>query len=290
MKTSIIIVNYNGGTYTRQCLVSLFQYHSENDIEVIVVDNNSTDGSSAELPKEFPEITFIALPENRGFGPANNIGAGAATGEILFFVNNDTIFTSNILDPLVRLISRDGGIGIAAPKLLNEDGSFQLSFGKYPTIAAERKAKRAGRNPLNDNEMDAFSSEPVRRDWVTGAALIISREIFLNAGGFDERYFMYFEDIDLCKRVSNKGYSIQYYPAVSMIHLGGKSYGSRNDYISYEYRRSQLRYYDKHNSIAQRILVRVFLLAKFLPKLLDKDTHMLAYRVAGLVFNHQGRA
>lgn len=290
MKTSIIIVTYNGLTFTRQCLSSLFLHHSSDEIEVIVVDNNSSDQSTDILSKEYPSVRFVLLPENKGFGPANNIGANAATGEILFFVNNDTVFTSNIIEPLVAQITRNAGSGIIGPKLLNEDGSFQISFGKFPTIAAERESKAAIRDHAYDNDRLNLSGLSVQQDWVTGAALMIKREVFRLTGGFDEQYFMYFEDVDLCKRVSDAGYTIHFVPSVSMIHLGGKSYGNRNDNISYEYRRSQLRYYDKHNSLLQRMTVRIFLLTKFIPKLMNKDTHLLAYEVLRLVFSPQGKA
>jgi GT2 family glycosyltransferase len=290
MKTSIIIVTYNGLMYTRQCLASLFLHHPSDEIEVIVVDNNSSDSTTDILSKEFPLVRFILLSENKGFGPANNIGAGTATGDILFFVNNDTIVTSSIIESLESQFSVNDRLGIIGPKLLNEDGSFQISFGKYPTIAAEREAKEATADTEMNMHPEVLSGPPVPQDWVTGAALMIKRQIFRQAGGFDERYFMYFEDVDLCKRVSDAGYAIQFVPTVSMIHLGGKSYDKRNEYISYQYRRSQLRFYDKHNSIMQRMLVRLFLFAKFMPKLLSRDTHILAFRVIRLVFSHQGKA
>jgi hypothetical protein len=258
-------------------------------MEVIVVDNNSTDGSTVELPKEFPAVKFIMLSENKGFGTANNIGAAAATGGLIFFINNDTLFTSNIIGTLAYHCIRDKKIGIVGPKLLNEDGSFQRSYGDFPTISAEREAKLASVDTMNHMNTDILSNVPLKQDWVTGAALMIYREILLKVGGFDENYFMYFEDIDLCKRVSNGGYSIQYVPSVSMIHLGGKSYGNHRDNISYEYRRSQLRYYDKYNSVMQRMLVRIFIFIKFIPKLFTIETHRLAFHVLQLVFSYQGK-
>ena len=105
MNSSIIIVNYNGLGYTRRCIESLFRFHNPDSIEVIVIDNNSSDGSQTELPILFPSIKFISLSENRGFGAANNAGAKVAKGNILFFVNNDTLFTDETIGKLYDILS-----------------------------------------------------------------------------------------------------------------------------------------------------------------------------------------
>lgn len=266
MNTSIIIVNYNGLRFTQQCLESLFRFHAPGTVEVIVVDNNSSDGSQNELPRLFPAINLIPLPENRGFGAANNIGAKKAKGDFLFFVNNDTIFKDETVVALQRMFLNQSELGIVGPKLLNEDGTFQRSFGEFPSIRNEFAEKRmAG----NHSAEESTSEQPVRKDWVTGAAFMIKRGLFEAVGGFDDGFFMYFEDIDLCRTLAKKGLSSLYVPAVAMIHLGGKSYGAKDRRITMEYRRSQLRYYDKHNSWIQRCMVRLYIFIKFLPKIIE---------------------
>lgn len=282
--TSVIIVNYNGLHFTRQCIESLYQYHLSNTIEVIVVDNNSSDGSQTELPKLFPQTTFILLQENKGFGPANNIGAKIANGTNLYFLNNDTLFKSESIETLSAILSTQKKYGVVGPKLLNEDNSFQLSFGEYPSIYSEFSAK----HNLIDYSLQ-FKEEmdfelPVEKEWVTGAALMIKKEIFENIGGFDEHYFMYFEDIDLCKSVNALGYTILYVPSVKLIHYGGKSYKRNNDKIVFEYRRSQLRYYDKYNSSFQRMFVRMYIVLKFFPKLFSKTEGKNSLNIVKLTY------
>ena len=266
MNTSIIIVNYNGLRFTQQCLESLYRFHAPGTVEVIVVDNNSSDGSQNKLPRLFPAINLVPLPENRGFGAANNIGAKKAKGDFLFFVNNDTIFTEETVDALQQMLLKQNEHGIVGPKLLNEDSSFQRSFGEFPSIRNELAEKRlAG----NHSSQVTTSEQPVRKDWVTGAAFMIKRELFEAVGGFDDGFFMYFEDIDLCRTLAERGLWSLYVPAVAMIHLGGKSYGAKDRRITMEYRRSQLRYYDKHNSRFQRFMVRSYIILKFIPKITE---------------------
>ncbi len=273
MTVSIIIVNYNGCEYTRQCLESIRQVIGVSAADVIVVDNNSTDASKSVLPGLFPSVRFLWLNSNNGFGYANNRGAEVASGNIVFFLNNDTILTENILGPIVRTFSEWENPGIVGPKLLNADRSLQTSAGKFPTIVNEWKTKNASAEPTVDNP-----------DWVTGAALAMRKDLFNAVGGFDEGYFMYFEDIDLCRRVKGRGLSIRYLSEVSLIHLGGKSYDTHNTSIPVEYRRSQLRYYDRHCSLFQRIAVRLYLLMKYSLWLFSRSKRSRAAEILRLIF------
>ncbi len=256
---SIIFVNYNGLQYTKQCLESFVKHHQQEMFDIIVVDNHSTDGSQNILPKLFPFIQFLPLPQNYGFGAANNAGARIAKGDILFFVNNDTIFKEPVVDLLVQYLLDDETVGIVGPQLLNEDGSFQLSFGKFPTIKNEHQTKSYQGNSLSEEFIELSSNSIKKKDWLTGAALMMKKAIFEMIKGFDEKYFMYFEDIDLCKSIHAIGYHCVYVPTIHLIHLGGKSYQRTDSRITIEYRRSQLRYYDKHNSSFQRLFLRVYL-------------------------------
>lgn len=281
MKVSIIIVNFNGCRFTAECLETIRLY-SKTSAEVIVVDNASTDDSRVELPVRFPEVRFLWLPQNRGFGYANNRGAEKATGDILFFLNNDTLLTGDIIPVMSRMLNEDRSIGIAAPKLLNEDGSLQVSSGAFPSIAAEWRTK------LSVGNISAHAL--LQPDWVTGAAFFIRREVFQAIGGFDEEYFMYFEDVDLCKRVADQGLTIRYIPECSLIHLGGKSYGKQDPRITIEYRRSQLRFYDYHRSLIQRVLVRFYLFMKFSRTLFTPSGSVVSRQVIRLLFGVDQRS
>jgi GT2 family glycosyltransferase len=286
MKTvSIIIVNFNGADHTRTCIASLFRYHSREHLDVIVVDNHSSDGSVEILAKEFPDVRFIRMEENKGFGSANNAGVNLALCERLFFVNNDTIFIEETITALEKALRSDTKNGIVGPKLLNEDRTFQLSYGTFPTIVSEYRMKQSMSAPTKH---DPYGNEAAPRevDWVTGAAFMMDKAVYEAVGGFDERYFLYFEDIDLNKKVRNTGYTILYIPSVQLIHLGGRSYGSMNPAIAYEYRRSQLHYYDSHNSTMQSILIRGYIALKYLPKLFAAERHHIM-RILQLLMSRQ---
>jgi GT2 family glycosyltransferase len=278
MTVSIIIVNYNGCALTRQCLGSIRE-HIAGPVEVVVVDNASSDDSRQVLPGLFPNVRFVWLDDNRGFGYANNRGAEHATGDILFFLNNDTILTSDPLGALIDRFAADADCAIAAPKLLNRDGSFQLSFGEFPDIQTEARTRSISRDPAAIRRLEPQQTAPVRKDWVTGAALLIRGTMFRNIGGFDERFFMYFEDSDLCKRVANTGASVWYCPSVSLIHLGGSSYTKKDPRISLEYRKSQILYYQSHHSLIQRMMLFVFLWLKYVPRLADAGERKSAWMI-----------
>ena len=282
MKVSVIIVNYNGLHYTQQCLKSFYRFHETTSVEVIVVDNNSSDGSQSILPKEFPEIVFIPLPVNRGFGSANNAGAKKAQGELLFFVNNDTLFIEECISRLERIFWSKNEYGIVGPRLLNEDSSIQRSYGRYPSIKNEYNEKNLLNHDGLESKQAKLSENISIQDWVTGAAFLMKHTLFEDIGGFDENYFMYFEDIDLCKTIESKGLFSVYVPEVKIIHLGGRSYGNRDGIVLYEYRRSQLRYYRKHNSFLQSGAIRLYLILKYIPKVFRTSMREVAVKVLRL--------
>ncbi|MDI6809513.1 MAG: glycosyltransferase family 2 protein [Candidatus Eisenbacteria bacterium] len=264
---TIIIVNSNGYHYTRKALEAVFQH--TRGCEIIVVDNNSADESRELLPVQFPLVRFLLLHENRSFGAANNAGAAIATGQYLFFLNNDTLLFEDTPSGLASVLSERQSVGICGPKLVNDDGTFQLSFGNDPSILEEWRMRGVLRR-IHQREakvLDRLEREygaEISVDWLTGAALMIRKDLFHSIGRFDERFFMYFEDVDLCSRVRAKGYEIHYVPTTKVLHFGGRSYANDNEKIMLEYRRSQMRFYKKHRSKLQQLLLRCYLFVKFL--------------------------
>jgi len=258
---SIVIVNHNGKDQTEECLRSFFAHTPDGPFEVIVVDNDSKDGSVELLKAKFPQVRVLAQKKNYGFGKANNIGAQASHGEYLLFVNNDTMFQQDIIEPLKIFLDTHQSAGIVAPMLLNSDLTYQHSYGKFPSLMNELRTKR---------DMEMFKNIPKDRsprqvDWVSFAAVMIRRSAFEKVKGFDERYFMYFEDADLCFRLQNAGYKSFYCADYSLIHIGG---GSRSrgvtNMIKTEYRRSQLLFYASHRSWFELLALRFYLLLRFL--------------------------
>jgi len=287
---SIILINYNRKQLALNCIYSIHNKSTSSNYEIIVVDNNSTDGSVEAIKARYPKVKVIAQKHNLGFGKANNIGANASTGEYLFFVNNDTIFTEDIIEPFSLFLKENPSCGAVGPLLVNADGTYQHSYGYFPSIINEwrvqKETKAIKSIPTNFN--------PQEVDWVSFAAVMIPRNVFGQISGFDERYFMYFEDADVCLRLKEIGYSTIYYPAHSLVHLGGASWSPKNiDAIRYEYRRSQLLYYSKHISLWQTFLLRFYLLLKHILLLIgtNKSERAKVFSIIKLaVINHAHRS
>ena len=286
MKVSVIILNYNGLAYTVNAVASIHQYCS--GAEIIVVDNGSTDESNKVLRSKFPDIHLIALSENKGFGAGNNRGAEAASGDFFFFVNNDTVLTSDIIRALTEFMEAKKKCGVAAPALRNGDGSFQLSYGKFPSIMNEILAQKKTRTIENVQKDQVEQKKMAKKiDWVTGAAMMVQRSVFEQIGGFDEHYFMYFEDVDFCKRIALAGYSIDYLPQISLVHFKGKSYNESDAKIPLEYRRSQLRFYDKFKPFPERFAIRIYLFVKFFFRLVFMRKKATSLDIMALLFRKQ---
>lgn len=254
------MLQYNNAELTRQCLSSLLA-HTDQRHEVILVDNHSTDPEARQLGSSFPGIASIACDVNGGFSRGNNAGAMRATSDILLFLNNDTLIQSDFVTPLLRRFDRSPRAGIVGPRLLNVDGSFQLSAGRLPSFAQEMldKAIAAAVNSGSRIASRALERRFVRAtpvEWVTGAALAIRRDVFDLVGGFDESFFMYFEDKDLCARVRSAGFEVWFDPASELQHLRG---GSANPRTALIYRTSQVRFYRRHRPRLEQHLLAAYL-------------------------------
>lgn len=287
MKVSVILLNHNGLERTRNAVKSVQQFSPQS--EIIVVDNNSADGSVEHLGREFPKIRLIPLFENRGFGAGNNRGAAVATGEFLFFQNSDTLLLEDTPSLLAAIMEADPGIAACGPRLVNDDNTFQLSFGSDLSFLKEWKLRRMhSRLQKSDSSIRAKleSRYSTRRevDWVTGAALMIRRDVFQGVGGFDETFFMYFEDADLCRRIRKLGLRVLYTPTSTVVHFGGNSGLNPGSKVALEYRRSELHYYRKHASDVAYFLLRSYLICKFsVHWLLSLMVRSDARRIAGEV-------
>ncbi|MEA5600735.1 glycosyltransferase family 2 protein [Nostoc sp. UHCC 0252] len=264
---SIILVNYNGADVLIDCLNSLEKFIPRDNCEIILVDNNSQDNSVCIINHKFPNIKLIKLPENVGFGAGNNIGAKVAQGKFLFLLNTDTILTSNLLPHLIELMSTNLDVGVIGTKLVFPDGSFQISFSPKIGIKGEIEAKKIHENAEDKNKLNIIEQnfKDIKEvDIVVGAAFFIRTDLFNLLGGFDEKFFMYFEESDLCQRVRNSGYKILYTPYVSLIHIRGHSVNKISNKMAVEYRRSQIYYYYKHLPMWEILMLKIYLILKFL--------------------------
>ncbi|MCF2146678.1 glycosyltransferase family 2 protein [Desmonostoc muscorum LEGE 12446] len=263
---SILLVNYNGAEILPDCLNSLKKFIDIPSYEIIVVDNASSDSSVELITHKFPEVHLLRQTENRGFGAGNNAGAKVASGEFLFLLNTDTVLTSNILPHLIELMQADPQVGIIGPKLLNRDGSLQISVSPALGIKGEYQARNMHRDYLNNSEQNLIEQrfqEIQEVDIIVGAAFFIRSSLFHELGGFDEKFFMYFEESDLCQRAQYQGYKIIYTPHVSLIHLQGYSIEKAANKMAIEYRRSQIYFYQKHRPWWEQFILRVYLFSKF---------------------------
>lgn len=264
-QVSIIIVNFNGSKVILNCLGSIFKHLTSTSFEVIVVDNASTDNSPKRIVQRFPQVKLLHQQKNWGFGTANNIGAQKAAGEYLFLLNSDTLLTRDILPTLIAKLEHHAQVGIVGPRLLNMDGSFQLStayeiglWGEFRTLQQVRQY----RLPANRPRLAKTYATDRFVDIVVGAAMLMRRSLFEQVGGFDEAFFMYFEESDLCQRIRQLGYKVLYTPEVALIHLGGYSIAQSADKMAAEYRHSQRYYYQKHRPRWERWILKQYLWLK----------------------------
>lgn len=252
MSLSIIMINYNTKDLLINCLNSIFNNFKNNSYEVIVVDNASSDGSAEFIKNSLPSIFLIENEENKGFGQANNQAAKISTGDILFFLNPDTLIKENIFQKIIDIFEKNPSIGIVAPRLILPDGQLQpwaYGYEEGPLELIRNKFKKA---PLNYKQNDL----PFEADWVSGAALAIKRDVFNKIEGFDTNFFMYFEDRDLCYRVKKIGYKILVLPEIKVIHFGGKSL-TKNKERKKIYYQAQNYYWKKHYGYLKSIFWRL---------------------------------
>lgn len=211
-KLSILIVNYNGRAYLSECLDSV-RRHAPSSTEVIVTDNGSTDGSAELVERNYAWVRLIRCERNLGFAGGNNMAGRKATGDIVLLLNPDTILLED-LHPAIDAIRGDSGIGALTIRALYRDGTNQPCVGRFPTPA--RLARLANLFTQTDEVCS-----PVEVDWAQASFLLVRRAAWEKLGGLDERFFMYAEDLDFCKRTKDLGLKVVYLPHVSYVHLGG---------------------------------------------------------------------
>jgi GT2 family glycosyltransferase len=253
MDLSIIIVSYNGREHLRKCLQSLAAHGPGGEHEVIVVDA-SQDGSPEMAAAEFPQARLLPLAKNIGFAAGANRGIKEAGGEAIVLLNPDSEIKDDVFGPMLAYLRDNPDIGILAPKLLDEDGSLQLSCRRFPTFSAALfnryslltrllpRNRFSARYLLTDWDHSAIEAV----DWVSGACLMARRSLFEEIGPLDEGYFMYIEDVDLCQRTHRAGYKVVYFPEAAVTHHIGRSSQTLPSRSIVERHRSMWHYYKKY--------------------------------------------
>ena len=230
MKLSIITVNYKSWPLTRALIESLLSGSLPNKTEIIVVDNNSNDESVHVLRSDFPEVTVIANEKNVGLAAGVNTAIAQAKGEYFLILNPDMIATPKAVEALVSFMDQNDDVGMAGGKLLSPNGDLQYScyrFYTLPVIFYRRTplGKTAkGRAAVARFLMKDFDhATPRDVDWLMGACLIVRKAVVKNIGGMDEQFFMYFEDVDWCRRVWEAGMKVVYVPSAVFSHFHQRS-------------------------------------------------------------------
>jgi GT2 family glycosyltransferase len=235
---SIVIVSWNVREDLRECLQSLLREEGSRlesgEIEIIIVDNASTDGTAEMVNLEFPQVKLLVNSQNLGYTKANNIGINHSRGKYILLLNPDTIVHQGALQALIDCAESHPEAGIIGAKLLNPDGSVQRSARSFPDIGAGLfRNTFLGRlfpnNPFVRRYLLAdFGYDEVREvDWVSGAAMLVRRDLIERIGGLDERFWAYCEDVDLCWRAWQAGYKVLFCPNAVITHKVGRSSDQR---------------------------------------------------------------
>jgi GT2 family glycosyltransferase len=227
MDLSVVVVSYNTRELLARCLRSIAETVRGLSVEVIVVDNASTDDSAMMVAREFPDARLLVNRANRGFAQANNVGIAQCSGRYVLLLNSDAILHAGAAQAMTALLDAHPEAGAVGGMLLNPDGSFQGSHADFPRLTDELLllvgAPRWLRPKTYPSRGEADSQVRCRTGWVSGALLLLRREALAGVGLLDERFFMYAEEMDLCYRLRRMGWDVYYEPAARATHWGGAS-------------------------------------------------------------------
>lgn len=259
-KISIVIVTWNGRKVVAQCLESLKRYEGNKAIEIIVVDNASTDGTVEEIRRNFPFAKLIVNSANLGFAKANNIGIAHSAGQVICLINSDVVVPEGCLEKMTGFLDSNPDIGLLGPKMILRDGSTGQSCMGFPTVwnwlcrslaldTIFPGSKVFGGFLRTDFLYDRVEDVEV----LTGWFWMVRRQALGEVGPLDERYFMYGEDIDWCKRFQKAGWRVVFCPNAYAIHYCGASSSNAPTRFYVEMHRANMQYLAKHHSPAARL-------------------------------------
>ena len=255
MDLSVIVVYYRSPRAMRACLAALPAALSGLTAEVLVVDNASGDGMADEIRRAHPAVRVFENTENVGFARGVNRGLGEARGRCLALLNPDTIVEPGAFAALVAHLDADPGVGAVGPKIVDPDGTLQLSCRRFPTHWTglfNRYSLLTRLFPANpwsrDYLMLDFDHATTRAvDWISGACLVTRREVIDRVGPMDEAFFLFNEDVDWCRRMHLAGYAVHYLPAVSCMHEIGASRGAIPAWLIWRRHQGMRHYFRKHH-------------------------------------------
>ncbi len=226
MDLSIIILNYKSRGLLKQCLKGILALPKTLTYEIIVVDNHSNDGCDEMMQTDFPSVTYLASPVNGGFAAGNNLGIRRSTGNYILILNPDIAILGNAIEQMHQFMETNPRVGLCAPRLLNPDGSVQTSCRTFPSVLTILfRRSPLGRLPAARRQLRNFlmldwnHTQNIPVDWVLGACMMVRRSAMERVGLMDERFFLYFEDVDWCRRFWDGGFPVYYLGAsAELVH------------------------------------------------------------------------
>lgn len=274
MKLSILIVSWNTRDLLRNCLRSVEQALASfpaDSVEIFVVDNCSHDGSVQMVREEFPQVQLIENKENVGFARANNQAIQASTGRYVVLLNPDTVVRPDALRILVEFMEARPDVGASGARLLNPDGTLQPSCERFPLLTREFWRL------FHLDKVHSYAAYPMERwpvdtpravDVVQGACLLVTRQVLDQAGLLDPDYFIYSEEVDLCRRIKRRGYQIWWVPQAEVIHYGGQSTRQVATTMFLQLYKNKTLYFRKNHGWLTAQLYKLILLAAAFGRLL----------------------
>lgn len=275
MDVTVVIVSYRVPELLARCLASIRDTTTARAVRSVVVDNASGDGTVEQIQRNFPQVTVIANEENRGFSIASNQATAAAESEAILFLNPDTELQPHALDEMLDFLESHPDVGVIGPRLVYPDGQTQPSRRRDPTLLIALVESTLiqrwwPRCPVLAHYYagDQSEGETQQVDWLVGACLLIRRAALRKAGGFDERFFMYSEEMDLCRRIRENGWRVVYLPSARVTHHEGRSSEQNLARRARTFNESKCRYFEKYLGASVGRALRLFLLANTLTDLL----------------------
>jgi hypothetical protein len=269
LNLSVVVVSWNVKALLAGCLDSLYQ-QGPDDLEVLVIDNASTDGTPAMLSESYPQVRVLESQRNLGFGAANNLGIRQCRGQYVLLLNPDTVLKPGAIAALLGFLQAHPAAGAVGPKILNPDGSLQYSCSPAPTLQSEasRLLHLPGMRPDGYYPMEGWDQQqPHRTQVLLGACLLLPRQALEQVGGFDEEYFMYSEEVDLCYRLAQAGWELYWHPAAQVVHYGGQSTQQAAAEMFLHLYRSKTLFFRKHRGLLATLGYKLLLAATSLSRM-----------------------
>jgi GT2 family glycosyltransferase len=250
----IVIINYNSTDHLLRCLESVYKDLNGIHANIFILDNASSD-TPGRLVTEFPEIIFTQNDENLGFSRAVNQALKQGIAEYVILLNPDTRITVGFFASCLSFMQENSDVGVMGPKILDPDAKIQHSARAFPNLftaffgRSSLLSKWFPRNPLTARNLLSLKSDgtsPISVDWVSGACMAVRRKTIDDAGLLDERFFMYWEDADWCRRIGNAGWKVMYFPKACVYHHVGVSSETRAFRSAAEFHKSVYRFFDKY--------------------------------------------